>query len=62
MTVKQFKIWLINNDHTQETLAKKLNITPRTISNYVSNERFPFIFVLALVALERGLTVGDLGL
>lgn len=62
MTAKQFKIWLIVNDYTQETLAEKLNITSRTIGNYVSNERFPFVFVLALVALERGLTIGDLGL
>ena len=62
MTVKQFKIWLVTNGYTQKSLAKKLKITERTITNYVSNERFPFVFVLALVAIERGLNIEDLGL
>ncbi len=61
MTVKQFKIWLVTNGYTQKSLADKLKITDRTVSNYVSVGRFPYIFVLALVAVERGLNVNDLG-
>lgn len=53
MTVKQFKIWLINNNHTQKTLAEKLGVTERTITNYVTNGRFPAVFVLALKGLEK---------
>ena len=53
MTVKQFKIWLINNNHTQKTLAEKLGVTERTITNYVTNGRFPTVFVLALKGLEN---------
>ena len=62
MTVKQFKIWLVTNGYTQKSLAEKLKITERTVTNYVSTGRFPFVFVLALVAIERGLNVEDLGL
>lgn len=61
MTVKQFKIWLVTNGYTQKSLADKLKINERTITNYVSSERFPFVFVLALVAIERGLSVDNLG-
>ncbi|CAM0106449.1 hypothetical protein VPH159E362A_0066 [Vibrio phage 159E36-2a] len=62
MTSKEFKIWLIRNNHTQKSIAETLNVTERTISNYVSNERFPFVFVLALVCVQKGLTVKDLEL
>lgn len=51
MTNKEFKIWLLTNDYTQSTLAEKLGITTRTISNYISNG-FPKMFLLALKALE----------
>lgn len=61
MTVKQFKIWLVTNGYTQKSLAEKLGITERTISNYVNSERFPFTFVLSLVAIERDLNVDNLG-
>lgn len=53
MTVKQFKIWLINNNYTQETLARRLGITTRTITNYITNERFPVVFTIALKGLEK---------
>ena len=62
MTVTEFKIWLIRNNYTQKSLAKTLSITERTIGNYIANERFPFIFVLALVCIQKGLTVKDLEL
>ena len=52
----------MTNGYTQKSLAGKLKITERTITNYVTSERFPFVFVLALVAIERGLNVEDLGL
>lgn len=61
MTVKEFKMWLIKNDHDYNSLSKRLGITSRTIQNYVSNERFPFMFVLALVVIERGLDIHSLG-
>jgi transcriptional regulator with XRE-family HTH domain len=53
MTVKEFKIWMIVNDYTPDTLARRLGITRKTISNYVSNERFPTTFELALIGLEQ---------
>lgn len=62
MTSKEFKIWLIRNNHTQKSIAETLNVTERTISNYVSNERFPFVFVLALVCVQKGLTIKELEL
>ena len=60
MTTKDFKMWLIKNDHTQKSLAAKFNCSENTICNYCKNNHFPFTFVLALVALERGLSVEDL--
>lgn len=51
MTVKDFKIWCIQNDYTQKSLAKRLKITNKTVSNYVVNGRFPEVFQLALQAL-----------
>lgn len=62
MTAMEFKVWLIKNNHTHKSLAKKLSITERTIGNYVSSGRFPFIFVLALVCIQKGLAVKDLEL
>ena len=53
LTVKQFKTWLIANDHTQASLSKVLKITPQTITGYVKNERFPVVFVLALNSISR---------
>ena len=53
LTVKQFKTWLINNDHTQSSLAKELKVTPKTISGYVQRERFPRTFELALNGVSR---------
>ena len=60
MTLKEFKLWLVKNDHTQKSLAKKLGISEQTISNYCKNERFPIVFALALLAISRGLNNGDL--
>ena len=60
MTTKQFRIWLIKNEHTQKSLAAKFGISENTIGNYCKNNRFPFVFTLALVAIERGLSTGDL--
>lgn len=62
MTSKEFKIWLIRNNHTQKSIAETLNVTERTIGNYVSSERFPFVFVLALVCVQKGLTIKELEL
>ncbi|CAH9015792.1 putative DNA-binding domain protein [Vibrio phage 142E35-1] len=54
MTVTDFKVWLAKNDHTQKSLAAALKMHENTISGYVRNERFPFVFVLALATLEQG--------
>lgn len=53
MTVHQFKIWLVTNGYTQKSLAKRLSMTERTITNYVTSERFPVVFVEALKGLEK---------
>ena len=53
MTDKQFKIWLINNDLNQKQLAKKLQVTDRTITNYKKSSRFPKIFLYALKGIEN---------
>ena len=53
MTLEQFKIWLIQNKHTQKSLAETLGINAHTITRYVNNERFPKIFCLALNGLEN---------
>ena len=62
MTTKQFRVWLIKNDHTQKSLAAKFGISENTIGNYCKNDRFPFVFTLALVATERDLSIEDLKL
>ncbi len=59
MTKKEFKIWLVTHDYTQKSLADTLKITDRTISNYVSNDRFPRIFVLALNSLSQACKLRD---
>lgn len=54
MTVQQFKIWLIQNGYTQESLAKALGLTSHTITGYNRNGgRYPTIFLLALKGLEK---------
>ena len=60
MSLKEFKLWLIKNDHTQKSLAKRLGISEQTISNYCKNERFPVVFKLALLAISSGLNNEDL--
>ena len=52
MTVKEFNIWLVSNELTQAQLAKKLGLTPHTITNYKKNSFFPVLFVYALAGLE----------
>ena len=53
MTVKEFKIWLIENDMNQKQLAAQLGITDTTISNYVVKAKFPKIFQLALKGITK---------
>ena len=53
MTVREFKVWLVNNDYTQSALADKLNVSANTITTYVKNESFPVVFILALRGLEK---------
>jgi transcriptional regulator with XRE-family HTH domain len=53
MTTLDFKIWLVTNGYTQLSLAKQLNITDRTISNYCTSGRFPIVFELALQSLTK---------
>jgi transcriptional regulator with XRE-family HTH domain len=53
MTTLTFKIWLVTNGYTQLSLAKQLNMTDRTISNYCSAGRFPLVFELALQSLTK---------
>lgn len=53
MTVKEFKIWLIDNEFNQRSLAKKLGTTEQTISRYVRSERFPKMFIYSLKHLEN---------
>lgn len=52
MTVKEFKIWLIQNDYTIDALADALNISTTTIYTYQRQGKFPRVFVLALQGLE----------
>lgn len=52
MTVKQFKIWLIQNDYTIDALAEALGISTTTIYTYQRQGKFPRVFVLALQGLE----------
>ena len=53
MTTGDFKKWCSDNNYTQKKLAETLNISQQTISSYCKNNSFPFVFDLALVALER---------
>lgn len=53
MTNKDFKLWLINNNYTQKTLAEKLHINAQTISGYNRNGRYPVLFQYALKGLEQ---------
>ena len=48
------------NGLTQSELAKKLNVTIRTIQNYESGNREPSIFTLNKIATALGATVNDL--
>ncbi len=52
LTKKDFKIWLLQNNHTQKTLAEKLGLSDVTISTYNKNERYPKTFILSLKYLE----------
>ncbi len=52
MTKKDFKIWLLQNNHTQKTLAHKLGLSYVTISAYNKNERYPIMFIMSLKYLE----------
>jgi DNA-binding XRE family transcriptional regulator len=52
LTKKEFKIWLLQNNHTQKTLAQKLGLSDVTISTYNKNERYPIMFVMSLKYLE----------
>lgn len=53
MTKKEFRIWLIKNDHTVTSLAKAVGLSTRTIENYNANDRYPKQFQLALKGLEK---------
>ena len=48
----QFKTWLVLNEKTQKQVARELQVTETTISNYNRVNRFPRIFELALKGLE----------
>lgn len=52
MTVKEFKIWLIQNDYTIDALAEALGISTTTVYTYQRQGKFPRVFVLALKGLE----------
>lgn len=52
MTTKEFKIWLINNNHNQTTVSNAFGLTQVTISKYCTNNRFPKWFKYALRGLE----------
>ena len=52
LTKKEFKIWLLQNNYTQKTLAKKLGLSDVTICTYNKNERYPKMFVMSLKYLE----------
>lgn len=52
MKVLDFKVWLLKNNYTQRSLADRLQISENTVGNYVKNDRFPTVFVLALKGLE----------
>ena len=51
MTGKDLKIWMINNDFKQATLAKKLGVSLQTISNYCTSKP-PLAFKYTLAGLE----------
>ena len=53
MTKIDFKVWLAVNGYTQKSLAKRLKITPKTITNYSTSGVFPQVFILALKGLEN---------
>lgn len=53
MSVREFKIWLAQNELTQRELAARLGISANTITTYVKNERFPIMFQLALISIEN---------
>lgn len=53
MSVRDFKIWLAQNELTQRELAARLGISANTITTYVKNERFPIMFQLALISIEN---------
>jgi len=54
MSNREFKIWMIENGYSQDSLAKKLEIHPQTITTY-NTKGYPVIFVLALkgITAER---------
>lgn len=53
MTVYQFKLWLLDNGYTQNSLAKKLGLSAQTITKYNNNGFYPVIFCYALRGLEH---------
>jgi DNA-binding XRE family transcriptional regulator len=51
MNKQQFEIWLITNGYTQASLAKRLDVSSRTVWVWKNQSRFPVMFLLALQAL-----------
>lgn len=52
LTKKEFKIWLLQNNHTHESLSKILGVGSSTICTYNKNERYPIMFVMSLKYIE----------
>lgn len=52
MTTKQFRIWLLEHNHNQTTVAEAFGLTQTTLSKYCVNNRFPKWFGYALKGLE----------
>ena len=45
---------------TQEELAKKINVSPKTISSYENNKNLPNIETLILLSQELDVSINDI--
>lgn len=59
LTVKQFKLWLVQNELNQGQVAEILSMHPQTITGYKQNEFFPVLFCFALQGIEATRTIKE---
>ena len=59
MTVKEFQLWMVQNELNQGQIADILGMNRQTITGYKSNQFFPVLFCFALQGIEATRTIKE---